>query len=68
MPTPTLETASPVQGPRRDAPTSQEIDRPACRASSALGWVVLGQEMAARQMVGALLVVAAVVLIGSKRH
>jgi drug/metabolite transporter (DMT)-like permease len=37
-------------------------------AALALGWVVLGQEMAARQMVGALLVVAAVVLIGSKRH
>ena len=37
-------------------------------AALALGWVVLGQELAARQMVGALLVVAAVVLIGSKRH
>ncbi|MDH4094205.1 MAG: DMT family transporter [Betaproteobacteria bacterium] len=37
-------------------------------AALVLGWVVLGQEMAARQMLGALLVVAAVVLIGSRRH
>ena len=37
-------------------------------SATALGWVILGQEMAARQMVGALLVVAAVILIGSKRH
>jgi hypothetical protein len=42
MQTPILETAPPVQGPCRDAPNSQRLDRPAFRAFSARGWVMLG--------------------------
>jgi drug/metabolite transporter (DMT)-like permease len=37
-------------------------------AALILGWVVLGQGMAARQIVGALIVVGAVILIGTRRH
>jgi drug/metabolite transporter (DMT)-like permease len=37
-------------------------------AALALGWAILGQTVAPRQMVGALIVVGAVILIGSKRH
>ncbi|MGH8687031.1 MAG: EamA family transporter [Burkholderiales bacterium] len=37
-------------------------------AALALGWVILGQGMAPRQLVGALIVVSAVVLIGTKRR
>ena len=37
-------------------------------AALAMGWLILGQGMAARQIVGALIVVGAVILIGSKRH
>jgi drug/metabolite transporter (DMT)-like permease len=36
-------------------------------AALALGWAILGQGVAPRQMVGALIVVGAVILIGSKR-
>ena len=36
-------------------------------AALALGWAILGQGMAPRQMVGALVVVGAVILIGTKR-
>jgi drug/metabolite transporter (DMT)-like permease len=36
-------------------------------AALALGWAILGQGMAPRQMVGALIVVGAVILIGTKR-
>jgi drug/metabolite transporter (DMT)-like permease len=37
-------------------------------AALGLGWAILGQGVAPRQMVGALIVVGAVILIGSKRH
>lgn len=37
-------------------------------AALGLGWAILGQTVAPRQMVGALIVVGAVILIGSKRH
>jgi drug/metabolite transporter (DMT)-like permease len=37
-------------------------------AALALGWMILGQSMAPRQIVGALIVVGAVILIGAKRH
>ena len=37
-------------------------------AALILGWAILGQGMAPRQIVGALIVVGAVVLIGTKRH
>jgi len=37
-------------------------------AALAMGWLILGQGMAPRQIVGALIVVGAVILIGSKRH
>jgi len=37
-------------------------------AALALGWAVLGQGVAPRQLVGALIVVGAVILIGTKRH
>jgi drug/metabolite transporter (DMT)-like permease len=37
-------------------------------AALALGWMILGQGMAPRQIVGALIVVGAVILIGAKRH
>ncbi|MEO8716735.1 MAG: DMT family transporter [Burkholderiales bacterium] len=37
-------------------------------AALALGWAVLGQGVAPRQMVGALIVVGAVILIGAKKH
>jgi drug/metabolite transporter (DMT)-like permease len=37
-------------------------------AALGLGWVILGQALAPRQLVGALIVVGAVVLIGAKRH
>jgi drug/metabolite transporter (DMT)-like permease len=36
-------------------------------AALALGWAILGQSMAPRQMVGALIVVGAVLLLGAKR-
>lgn len=37
-------------------------------AALILGWAILGQTVAPRQIVGALIVVGAVVLIGTKRH
>ena len=37
-------------------------------AALAMGWLILGQGMAPRQIVGALIVVGAVILIGMKRH
>lgn len=37
-------------------------------AALAMGWLILGQSMAPRQIVGALIVVGAVILIGMKRH
>jgi drug/metabolite transporter (DMT)-like permease len=37
-------------------------------AALGLAWAILGQAMAPRQLVGALVVVGAVILIGSKRH
>jgi len=37
-------------------------------AALAMGWLILGQSMAPRQIVGALIVVGAVILIGAKRH
>lgn len=37
-------------------------------AALGLGWAILGQSVAPRQIVGALIVVGAVILIGSKRH
>jgi drug/metabolite transporter (DMT)-like permease len=37
-------------------------------AALILGWIVLGQSMAPRQIVGALIVVGAVILIGTRRH
>jgi drug/metabolite transporter (DMT)-like permease len=37
-------------------------------AALILGWAILGQSVAPRQMVGALIVVGAVILIGTKRH
>lgn len=37
-------------------------------AALALGWAILGQGVAPRQIVGALIVVGAVVLIGAKKH
>ena len=37
-------------------------------AALALAWVFLGQSVAPRQLVGALIVVAAVILIGTRRH
>jgi drug/metabolite transporter (DMT)-like permease len=37
-------------------------------AALILGWLILGQSMEPRQLVGALIVVGAVILIGSKRH
>jgi drug/metabolite transporter (DMT)-like permease len=37
-------------------------------AALGLAWAILGQAMAPRQLVGALIVVGAVILIGSKRH
>jgi drug/metabolite transporter (DMT)-like permease len=37
-------------------------------AALALGWAILGQTVAPRQMVGALIVVGAVILIGAKKH
>jgi drug/metabolite transporter (DMT)-like permease len=37
-------------------------------AALALGWMILGQGMEPRQIVGALIVVGAVILIGAKRH
>lgn len=37
-------------------------------AALILGWAILGQSVELRQMVGALIVVGAVILIGTKRH
>jgi drug/metabolite transporter (DMT)-like permease len=37
-------------------------------AALALGWMILGQGMEPRQIVGALIVVGAVILIGAKKH
>jgi len=37
-------------------------------AALILGWAILGQAVAPRQLVGALIVVGAVILIGTKRH
>lgn len=37
-------------------------------AALAMGWLILGQSMAPRQIVGALIVVGAVILIGAKKH
>lgn len=37
-------------------------------AALILGWVILGQTMEPRQLVGAFIVVGAVILIGTKRH
>jgi drug/metabolite transporter (DMT)-like permease len=37
-------------------------------AALGLAWAILGQAMAPRQLLGALIVVGAVILIGSKRH
>ncbi len=37
-------------------------------AALILAWTILGQAVAARQLVGALIVVGAVILIGTKRH
>lgn len=37
-------------------------------AALGLGWAILGQAVAPRQLVGALIVVGAVILIGTKRH
>jgi len=37
-------------------------------AALILGWAILGQTVAPRQLVGALIVVGAVILIGTKRH
>lgn len=37
-------------------------------AALALGWAILGQSVAPRQLVGAFIVVGAVILIGTKRH
>jgi len=37
-------------------------------AALILGWAILGQSVEPRQMVGALIVVGAVILIGTKRH
>jgi len=37
-------------------------------AALAMGWLILGQGMAPRQLVGAFIVVGAVILIGAKRH
>jgi drug/metabolite transporter (DMT)-like permease len=37
-------------------------------AALILGWLILGQGMAARQIVGALIVISAVFLVGVKRH
>jgi drug/metabolite transporter (DMT)-like permease len=37
-------------------------------AALILGWAILGQSMEPRQLVGAFIVVGAVILIGSKRH
>jgi len=37
-------------------------------AALILGWAILGQTVEPRQMVGALIVVGAVILIGTKRH
>lgn len=37
-------------------------------AALILGWAILGQSVAPRQLVGALIVVGAVILIGTKRH
>ena len=37
-------------------------------AALILGWVILGQSMEPRQLVGAFIVVGAVILIGTKRH
>jgi drug/metabolite transporter (DMT)-like permease len=37
-------------------------------AALILGWAILGQSMAPRQLVGALIVVGAVILIGTRRH
>lgn len=37
-------------------------------AALAMGWLILGQSMEARQIVGALIVVGAVILIGAKKH
>lgn len=33
-----------------------------------LGWAILGQSVAPRQLLGAFIVVGAVILIGTKRH
>jgi drug/metabolite transporter (DMT)-like permease len=37
-------------------------------AALGMGWAILGQSVAPRQLVGALIVVGAVILIGTKRH
>ena len=37
-------------------------------AALAMGWLILGQGMAPRQLVGAFIVVGAVILIGAKKH
>ena len=37
-------------------------------AALILGWAILGQGMAPRQIVGALIVIGAVILIGVRRH
>lgn len=37
-------------------------------AALALGWAILGQSVAPRQLLGAFIVVGAVILIGTKRH
>jgi drug/metabolite transporter (DMT)-like permease len=37
-------------------------------AALILGWAILGQGMAPRQVVGALIVIGAVILVGTRRH
>jgi drug/metabolite transporter (DMT)-like permease len=37
-------------------------------AALAMGWLILGQGMAPRQLVGALIVVGAVIIIGARKH
>jgi len=37
-------------------------------AALILGWAILGQGMAPRQLLGALIVVGAVILVGTRRH
>jgi drug/metabolite transporter (DMT)-like permease len=37
-------------------------------AALILGWAILGQGMAPRQIVGALIVIGAVILVGARKH